>query len=300
MSTAMTILRRYRLFAMLLGGLFLASTSSYSAEIKISLLDFCPLHCLGNDGKIDAAKPGAAAEIYQKIFGDAGIQPIFVVLPFNRGMMEVSEGRIDAISGPLQFSDDELKAKIRQLPRIGPLYARLIYPEQTIGTHQSSCFFVRSNSKWLYQGEMSLDKQRLGVANGHDYGPQMNAFLEKTIQGKNKHFVESLSGDNVFLRNLKKLVGERVDILLIDRTSGSHMIKTAEDKGEIPAGSAKLSACIGSTQNLYLSFGDQAPARAKMLARVFDKGIVHIRKSGELQRLLDKYGLDDWMDGSRN
>lgn len=288
----------HRWFALLIVGFCLMSSTSFGEELKISVLDFCPLHCIGNNGEIDSNHPGVVVEIYQKIFGDAGYQTVFVVLPFNRGMAEVSEGRLNAISGPLQFSGAALQDKIRQWPRIGPLYARLIYPEQTIGTHHSSCFFIRSDFEWSYGGESSLENQRLGIANAHDYGPEMNAYIESALRGKNNHLIEKLSGQNLFLRNLKKLATNRVDISLIDRISGYHAIKIAEDTGEIPAGSVKLANCTGSAQNLYLGFSDQTPERSKHLARIFDEGIVGIRKSGELKHLLDKYGLKDWTESS--
>jgi len=277
-------------------GICFSPTISLAEEIKISTLDFCPLHCIGDDGKIVSSQPGVVVEIYQKIYGDAGYQPIFVVLPFNRGMAEVSEGRLDAISGPLQFLGVALQDKIRQWPEIGPLYARLIYPEQTIGTHQSSCFFVRSDSKWTYDGEHSLDGQRIGTANAHDYGPRLNAYLENAKRGENKNFIQELSGDNMFLRNLQKLEANRVDILFIDRISGSNSIKKSEDIGDIPTGSVKLALCIDSPQKLYLAFGDQNPERSQTLARVFDEGIIRIRKSGVLKAILDKYGLNDWIE----
>ncbi len=274
----------------------IASTESKAEEISISVLDFCPLHCIGGDGNINPDQPGAVVEIYQKIFGDAGYKAIFRVLPFNRGMMEVSGGRIDAISGPLKFSPEALEDKIRQWPVIGPLYGRLIYPEKTIGTHQSSCFFVRADSDWVFKSERSLDSQRLGTANAHDYGPLINAYIEEALKRGDRAHVQELSGDNMFLRNLKMLVSNRVDVVLIDRTSGSNTIKRAVDNGDLPVGSVKLSQCIGETQNLFLAFSGQYPERSKKLSRVFDKGIEQIRKSGELKTLLGKYGLDDWLD----
>lgn len=275
--------------------LCLASPASFAEEIRISVLDFCPLHCKGPDGKLRSDQPGAVVEIYRKIYGDAGYQTRFRHFPFNRGMLEVSLGRVDAISLPLKFTGAALQDKIRQLPEIGRLYGRLIYTERPIGTHQSSCFFVRSNSEWVYDDEGSLESQRIGVANDHDYGPEMNAYLEKARLGGNSDLIRELSGANMFLRNLKMLVARRLDIVLIDRVSGSYTIKQAEKDGEVPAGSIKLSGCIGSAQELFLGFSDKTPERSRKLARIFDDGIVRMRRSGELKSLLDKYGLDDWV-----
>lgn len=287
--------RRYRIWFSTLVVYLCFSSVSLAEEIKISVLNFCPLHCIDDNGKLDSDNPGAVVEIYRKIYGDAGYQLIFEVLPFGRGMFEVRDGRLDAISLPLQFSRIELQAIKRQRPKIAPLYARLIYTKQTIGTHQSSCFFVRSDSDWVYEGENSFEGQLLGVASGHDYGPTMNAFIEKSKNRNGDSLIQVLSGNDVFIRNLKMLVNKRVDIVLINHTSGSNTIKQGEDKGDLPAGSVKLSQCIGDAQNLYLGFSDNNPERSKRLAGVFDEGIVRIRNSGELKALLDKYGLDDWV-----
>ena len=263
-------------------------------SVSISLLEFCPLHCINSEGQPEEITPGYAVEIYQKIFTDAGYDIRFIYNPFNRGMVEVNKGNIDAISGPLRFSESELQDKVRQMPRIGPLYGEMIYPTETIGTHLSSCVFVRSNYDFVYSGVSSLDDQRVGAAHSYNYGEEMNEYLEKRMKNSSSR-ISKLSGNHIFIRNIKKLLLNRIDIVLMDRFSGNHAIQMAENEGVIESNSVSLAGCSGVPSYLYLAFSKANPEKSQRLAQIFDEGIRKIRQSGELQIILEKYGVQDWI-----
>jgi len=209
-------------------------------------------------------------------------------------MIEVSKGKIDAISGPLKFSEEGLKNKIRQMPLVGPLYGKLVYPEESIGTHHSSCVFVRSDSEFEYTKPASLDGKIIGAALNYDYGKEMNHYLEKRIV-EDKGSVSLITGSNVFFQNLQKLVFKRVDAILMDKTGGLFAIKTAVEQGKLKPDSVKMLGCSGVPSYLYLCFSGTTPDKSKKLAAIFDKGIVELRKSGELELILNKYEIKDWL-----
>lgn len=269
------------------------SSAGSTNKLSIALLNFCPLHCIDSDNLMIQERPGYAVEVYQKIFGAIGYDVDFQPVPFNRGMIEVSEGRIDAISGPLKFDTEALKVKIRQEPLIGPLYSELIYPERSIGIHHSSCVFVHSDAEWKYSGLSSLDGKIIGAGKSYDYGKETNLYLENRL-AKDNDSVVLLTGNSVFAKNLKKLEHKRVDVVLMDKVSGRHAIQTAVKKGELGQDLIKLSGCSGMPASLYLAFSGHTPDISKQLASTFDKGIEGLRKSGELKEILSKYGLQDW------
>lgn len=289
----MKLTKKYWFIALFMSCIFSTPSAGSANKLSIALLNFCPLHCINPNDLIVLERPGYAVEIYQKIFGDAGYDVDFRTVPFNRGMIEVSQGRIDAISGPLKFDEEALKVKARQMPLIGPLYGELIYPERSVGIHHSSCVFVHSDDKWEYTGLSSLDGKTIGAGKNYDYGKETNLYLENRLIA-DKNSVVFVTGNSVFAKNLKKLKHKRVDVVLMDKVSGRHAIQTAVEQGELEEGLVKLLGCSGMPANLYLAFSSIAPEMSKKLAATFDKGIEELRKSGELKEILAKYGLQDW------
>lgn len=275
------------------GSISATSPKKENKIIDISLLNFAPLHNYAIDGEGLRSPPGYAAEIYTKIFEQAGYKVKFHLLPFNRGMLQVSKGHLDALSGPLKFDNKALEIKSRHLPEIGPLYGKLIYPQNTIGVHHSSCVFVRSDSKWDYSNFESLDQKSIGLALHYDYGSQMNLYLEKRAKINDSRLI-MLTGDNVFSRLLRLLVRKRIDIILMDKVSGQFAIKSAIEEKQIKEGLVRLSGCSGVPASLYLAFSGYKKKQSKQLADIFDNGIISLRESGELNKILSKYGITDW------
>lgn len=269
------------------------SSADSTKKISIALLNFCPLHCIDSDNLMVLERPGYAVEIYQKIFGGVGYDVDFQAAPFNRGMIEVSQGRLDAISGPLKFDKEALKVKIRQEPLIGPLYGELIYPERSVGIHHSSCAFIHSDAKWAFTGLSSLDGKIIGAGKSYDYGKETNLYLENRL-AEDKDSVVFITGNSVFAKNLKKLEHKRIDVVLMDKVSGRNAIQIAVKEGELEQGSVKLLGCSGMPAELYLAFSGRSPDIARKLASIFDKGIEDLRQTGELKEILSKYGLQDW------
>jgi len=279
--------------------LFLLSTSAvYAEELTISVINFCPFHCIDSATlQPNKTLPGYDVEIYRDIFGKAGYKVSFVNQPFNRGMVEADEGRVDAVSGPLKFSGEALKDKIRQIPKMGYIYGRLIYSEKPVALYYPSCFFVRGDSGWKYEGVDSMHGFKIGSVRDFDYGTIINAYFEKVRNSGDKNALQELRGQDLAKRNLKKLKFKRVDIVLGDRDNYSYAIKTMANEGTIPPGSIKLAGCTPEGRApLYIGFTPKTPEKSKKLARIYDMGIERLRKSGELQKILDKYGIEDWVD----
>ncbi|OUR97393.1 hypothetical protein A9Q84_13795 [Halobacteriovorax marinus] len=260
--------------------------------LTIAAWDFCPSHCYDKNKKsLIKEAPGFVIEIYQAIFKDVQI----VNLPFNRGMQETDVGRFDAVSLPLKFSKAELKDKIRQLPRMGPIYTRLIYTEKAVAPYNASCFFVNSDSNWKYKGIDSIKGNRLGTTMDYEYGKKLNAFFEKVRSRGDKVTLQELTGSNIPERNLLKLKSNRVDLVMGDKNGYQYVIKQMEKNKIIPKGSLKLSSCVPNSKTLlYIGFTSRRPKESKRNSHLFDLGIERLRKSGKLQEILLKYDIQDW------
>ena len=48
-------------------------------------------------------------------------------------------------------------------------------------------------------------------------------------------------------------------------------------------------------RHLYVGFSPTHPKESREMASIFESGIMKLRKSGKLDKILNKYGLHDWV-----
>ena len=60
----------------------------------------------------------------------------------------------------------------------------------------------------------------------------------------------------------------------------------------------RTAGCTQTADALFLAFSPQQPGGAK-LAQLLDEGMQRMRKSGELARILQRYGVQDWVSGAK-
>jgi len=258
--------------------------------------EFCPYHCTELDGGWDKEYPGYAYEIYDEIYSSAGYDFKAIQNPFHRGMQSANTGNVDAISGPIKIkSKHESEIKIRQNKNTGTIYSQLIYSKEPISLYHSSCFFGKSDMKWNYKGIQSILSYKTAVVKDFDYGDILNRFIEVETSKKSSPRVQLMFGKDIQLRNFKMLMSGRVDLVLADLQVGLYTINKMEKKQQLKKGSLKLLGCTEEGQrHLYVGFSPKRPKSSRLLAQLFDQGIVRLRSSGKLKLILDKYGLDDW------
>ena len=51
---------------------------------------------------------------------------------------------------------------------------------------------------------------------------------------------------------------------------------------------------LGKTNLVYTVFSPATPAKSKQYAQILVKGIEKLRQTGNLDKILAKYGLEDW------
>lgn len=214
---------------------------------------------------------GYLIDIARAIFEPRGDTIIYKVKPYKRAIEEVKSGVVDAVAG--MYKTDVM------------LYG-LIAPENELGISINS-FFGRNNLTWRYDpiaGNSPLKEIRIGVIAEYVF-----IEIEEYLQ-ENKHTpkVQYLYGPNPLKQNMKKLLGNRVDVILDDSLA---IVYTSQEIGI--EGKIKPVGSLPTRNEVSLGFSPILD-NSKENAEIVSNGIIALRESGKLSIILGKYGLKEW------
>ena len=144
--------------SLVLAGIFLLSTMISADVISIRADSWEP-----HNGEPGAAKPGYIIEIVSKIFKDAGHSIDYQIMPWNRALTSVHDGKFNAVVGTDQKESPDF-----------------IFPTEAQGVFQMG-FFVSADNSWKYNGLSSLNGKTLGVINEYSYGVEIDKYIKKGV-----------------------------------------------------------------------------------------------------------------------
>ncbi len=208
----------------------------------------------------ESEAPGYAIEIAQHIFHNAGFDFEYRVVPWARALKEVQNGRYTAAIGATEKNAGEL-----------------LLPERPFGVLEND-FYTRTESAWTYAGVASLANERLGAILGYEYG-EIHAYIRD-----NAHTlaVQLIGGANPLESNFKKLLANRITVLVEWAPVAEHMIRQNEWCDQI-----RHAGRGGNRTALYLGFH---PNRND-LAEIWDRGFETMLADGSLDTILQRYGF---------
>ncbi len=210
---------------------------------------------------------GYLIDIARAIFEKRGVTVISKSIPWARAVAETRDGKYTAIAGAYKTDAPDF-----------------LYPvdEQGIGV---DVFFALKETKWGYDGIDSLNNITLGVVKDYSYGKAIDDYIFKNINDISK--INILPGDNMLLpRTLKLLRQKRITAFIENKYVFYYTLKHNEIKDIKEVGTR-------GSDKLYIAFSPKNP-RSKEYALILSEGMSEIRTSGELKKILDKYGLKDW------
>ncbi len=242
--------------------ILLAAGAAQAETIVLVADEWCPYNCEpGSD------KPGFIVEVAQKVFGGAGRQVQYEIIPWSRAVDKTREGEFTAAIGATTEDAEGF-----------------VFPKEEFG-QVADHYFKRKGYPWTYNGIDSLKEVHLGYIADYDYGEDVNAYIEAN-QGTDK--VQAQGGESPLETNIKKLLAERIDVLIEDKNVAMYMAKQMGVADQVEhAGSDK------EFDPIYLAFSPANP-KSQEYADMLDKAVQDMRASGELAKILDKYGLKDW------
>ncbi len=217
------------------------------------------------NGDPGSDKPGYMIELAKKILGDAGHTVDYRLMPWERAVDEVRQGNIDCVVG----------AYIEDAPDF-------VYPSESWGLDESR-FFVKQGDPWRFEGLDSLANIKLGLIGGYAYGEDFDQYIEA-----NPDVGQFVKGDNALEKNIKKILGGR-----ITATVESPLVMQAKLKDMGLQADIVAAGNLGEPSDMFIACSP-AKSSSKALVELIDTGTQNLRASGELQDILDKYGLPDW------
>ncbi len=244
--------------------LCLPFSNAIADKIVIAGDIWCPFNC-----ENDSAKPGYMVEIAQKVFTGAGHSVEYTVLPWERAVQECRDGKLSGIIG----------AYVADAPDF-------IYPKNELGRNSDSIFVLKEKN-WIYRDMSSLSGITIGVIKGYAYASEeLNNYIKKN--SSNQKIIQLSYGDSALEMSIKKMAGGRLDAIVESPAVFWYMANKMGMKNRL-----KLAGNLSSPKKVYIAFSPAEP-KSKEYARILSDGIDELRKSGELKKILNRYGLDDW------
>lgn len=233
-------------------------------DILLAADPWCPYNCDGQE-----EHSGFMVDIARAVFEKNGYRIIYVTVPWARAIHGTRTGQYDGIVG----------AGRNETPDF-------VFPdiEQGLASHT---FYVKKGNAWRYDGPASLDQVTLGVIRHYSYGLLFDTYIQ---QHKNDPArVQVISGESGLALNVRKLVANRIDVLIEDRSVFQYFLHQTGLSDEFdPAGIAGL-------EPVYIAFSPNL-ADAPRYADLLTRGMIALRQSGALSDILKTYGLEDWSD----
>ncbi len=245
--------------------LLFSSLSAYADDPIVLASDPYPPYIMDTaDGN------GFVTDIAIKALAAKGLKAVYKNVPFKRAIKGVEAGEYD---GVLAISKDARE--------------NFIYPSETLGAFRNS-FFTRKDDNWQWKGSTKdLEDRTLGFITGYEFGSE-TGFMDyiKANEGKSKR-LQIVSGSDALEKNMKKLESSRIDVFIDDELVVWY---TANKVGLTDA--IRSAGSFQQDKPEYVSIGfKKGDAKAEAYVKALDEGIQILRESGELQKILEKYGL---------
>ena len=261
-SVIMKQLGSIRLKRMMLLIVSLMAFSLSSAE-KITLVadDWCPYNC-----EPKSKSPGYVIELLERIYSPHGMEVVYQYLSWSDSVEGVLSGEYDGAIGATP-------AEVEQG----------IFPNEEIGV-SVDVFVTRKDSSWQYTGVPSLPQVKVGATMDYDYGNQINQY----IRSANDRDVKLLSSNNASELNLTRLYRGRIDTYIGNQNVIFYKANALGLSNEF-----KIAGSIRNKEPVYIVFSPKNQ-RSIVYAQILSQGMSDLRKSGELKRIMGRYGLKDW------
>ena len=217
--------------------------------------------------------PGSKAEGYlvdiaKTIFQANDYTVVYKTVPWKRAIQMTRAGKYDGVLGASKTDAEGY-----------------IFPAEELARNKLS-FYVRKRNPWRFREISSVTEVALGTIAGYDYRDWLNEYIEANENDFNK--VQIITGDEPLKRNLQKMMNGWIDAVVDNEAAIKYVAKKMGISEEIEcAGYGELYSSI------YIAFSPNNPDSTKY-AEMLSEGITRLRKNGELNKILEKYGLSDW------
>lgn len=239
-------------------------------NITIVADEWCPYNCAPG-----SERPGFMIEIAREAFKKHNIQIEYTNLPWSRAISATRSNKYNAIVGATSGDAPDF-----------------IFPERSQGLSIVG-FYTLPESKWKYEDMNSLSSVSLGAITDYSYSDNIDAYIEN--HKKNRQLVQLVSGEKPLELNVRKLRNKRIDALIEDVNVLKNFLDQTDQKAALREAGILDYQRGYEEQLLYIAFNPKHP-KSKEYARILSEETAAMRKSGTLQSILGRYGLQDWRE----
>jgi len=245
--------------------ILLLTQVSFSDIITLVADEWCPYNCTAG-----SKNPGYMIEVAQLIFHKAGHKVIYTTSSsWEAAIKKSRNNKYNAIVGAAKSDAPDF-----------------IYPENEIGVSQMA-FIIHSSSSWQYTGLDSLSQVTLGAITNYSYNEEIDTYIQQHKDNPKK--VQLVSGDLALYYNMQKLTRGIISTLIDDRAVIKYYFKSKKLTNPF------MFVNVDAESKSYIAFSP-SHSKSKEYATILSNGIDQLRESGELNAIMQKYGLSDWKE----
>ncbi len=222
------------------------------------------------NGEPESKTPGYCIDIAKAIFEKAGHKIIYQVTPYTRAIPNARDGKVTGVVGAAKGDVPDF-----------------IFPANEMG-HSSNVFFVKKGNSWKYKGISSIKTIKIGVIQDYTYGDDPFDNYIKNAAEKHNPNVEITTGENALEKLINMVIAGRIDAIIEDGLVMQYTLKQLGKANEV-----SLSGNLSEASAIYIAFPPKNP-KSKEYAKILSDGITQLRTSGELKKILARYGVSDW------
>lgn len=239
-------------------GALVLSAPGQAQTLTFAADEWCPVNC-GPDAKA----PGYMIEIAKAILEPRGYRLRYEQITWARALLMTRSGHFDGI-----YASTPGEAK------------GFVFPSEAQGQYRIG-LFVRKDDPWRYLGPSSLDQKSVGVIIDYSYGEDIDREL------KDHSELVQTGGTHALEQNIKTLLAGRLNMVVEDINTFAYKANELGLSGEF-----RLAKAF-EEDDLFIALSP-AKAQSHEIAQALSDGMADLRRSGELDRILKKYGLSDW------
>ncbi len=242
--------------------LIVISATAQADTIRIRADEWYPMN-----GDPLSDTPGYMIDLAKAIFEPHGHKVHYLVMPWKRAIAETRAGNSDCVVGAIKNEAPDF-----------------LYPKDHWGIDQAA-IYVFAKESWRYDGKFSsLLTRKTGVILGYFYGEALDQFF-KDNPGNSFKFV---SADQPLKQNIRKLLSGRLNGIIENIPVMDAQLKQLSMSEEIV-----FAGNVGKRMLLYIACSPNN-INSKTYIGLIDQAMPEVRRSGELQEILNPYGLTLW------
>lgn len=189
-------------------------------------------------------------------------------MPWDDAIAAVRKGEYDCVVGAAKDDAEDFA-----------------FPAESWGK-SNNAFWGMAETTWRFTGIDSLERIRLIALEGYSYSESLDPYIEAHANDGKVMVINPIRrAANTAVSNL---VARKAEVFVEDINVMQQTLRGMQMEDRV----INLGA-LDELTDVYIACTPSKPRGAEY-AKMFSDGIKTLRKSGELQKILDNYGLVDW------